>query len=92
MEIFENNNINFKLSDAIVHDLENNVINIYSFYCNIQNQNIATKKYIKQFLINIYETELFIQNLENTMKMESANPSLKNDIQTMISFIDINYC
>ncbi len=37
MAVFEYNNINFKLSDAIIQDLENKVINIYTFYYIIQN-------------------------------------------------------
>ncbi len=90
MAVFEYNNINFKLSDAIIQDLENNVINIYTFYYIIQNQNLETKKYIRQFLSSIYDTEVFIQNLESTMKMDTPNPKLKDDVKLMISFIDLN--
>ncbi len=82
------NNINFNLSDAIAQDLENNKINIYSFYCIIKNQNTETKTYIKKFLTNIYETEMFIQNMETVLKMDSPHPNITNDIKLMISFID----
>ena len=91
MALFGNNNINFQLSDTILSDLENNNININNFYWSILTQNNETKKYIKDFLNQIYETELMMSNMEKIMNISPCHPGLQNNIKLMISYIDTNF-
>lgn len=91
MALFGSNNINFQLSDTILSDFENNNINMNNFYWSIVGQNNETKKYIKDFLNQIYETEIMMSNMEKLMNISPCHPGLQNNIKLMISYIDNNF-